>query len=328
MEFRIATSIERDLIFDLVQTTIKDIYPRYYLQEIVEMFLSFHNKENIENDIKQNNSYVLEKDGQIVGTGTIQNNHITRVYVLPRYQRQGYGTLIMGKLEKIISKNYNTILIDASLPACNLYYKRGYKTIAHGKWECSNEVWQIYEIMEKKAQKNSDLRLRPYKEQDADVVVSWIKDEESLRKWSADRFGNYPISKDDINSKYMQNNGDCIEEDNFYPLTAFDESGVVGHLILRYTDASKSVIRLGFVIVDNTKRGKGYGKQMILLALKYAFEIFKASKVTLGVFDNNESAYNCYKAAGFKETGEEISCEFFGENWNIIELEVHSDEWF
>ncbi len=167
------------------------------------------------------------------------------------------------------------------------------------------------------------LRLRPYKSCDAENIISWIKDEEALRKWSSDRFGDYPITSDDINSKYLKHNGDCIETDNFYPMTAFDEGGVVGHLILRYTDTEKKVIRFGFVIVDDTKRGKGYGKQMLTLALKYAFDLFGAEKVTLGVFDNNKPAYYCYKAAGFVETGEEMFCELFGKQWRIVEMEVN-----
>ena len=166
------------------------------------------------------------------------------------------------------------------------------------------------------------LRLRQYKTCDADSIVNWIKDEDVLRKWSSDRFGDFPITSEDINNKYIGNNGDCIESDNFYPLTAFDESGVVGHLILRYTDEEKKVIRFGFVIVDDSKRGKGYGKQMLTLAIKYAFEIFGAEKITLGVFDNNEPAYYCYKAAGFKENGEEMFCELFGEQWRIVEMEI------
>lgn len=167
-----------------------------------------------------------------------------------------------------------------------------------------------------------ELRLRQYKPCDANTIVGWIKSEEMLRKWSADRFGEYPISAQDINLKYLNNNGDCAEADNFYPMIAFDESGVVGHFIMRYTDAEKSTVRFGFVIVDDTKRGQGCGKQMLRLALKYAFEIFRASKVTLGVFENNEPAYRCYKAAGFIENGETYSCELFGEQWKIINMEV------
>lgn len=32
------------------------------------------------------------------------------------------------------------------------------------------------------------LRLRQYKSCDADSIVSWIKDEDTLRKWCSDRF--------------------------------------------------------------------------------------------------------------------------------------------
>lgn len=99
-----------------------------------------------------------------------------------------------------------------------------------------------------------ELRLRQYKPCDADSIASWIKDENAFRKWSSDRFGDFPLASEDINNKYIGNNGDCIESDNFYPLTAFDENGVVGHLILRYTDEEKKVIRFGFVIVDDSKK--------------------------------------------------------------------------
>lgn len=170
-----------------------------------------------------------------------------------------------------------------------------------------------------------NLRLRHYKPCDADSIISWIKDKDALRKWSSDRFGDYPITSEDINNKYINNNGDCIEPDNFYPLTAFDDNGVVGHLILRYTDEAKKVIRFGFVIVDDTKRGKGYGKQMLTLAIKYAFDIFGAEKITLGVFDNNQPAYFCYKAVGFVATGEEEFCQLFGKQWRIVEMEINKN---
>lgn len=171
-----------------------------------------------------------------------------------------------------------------------------------------------------------ELRLRQYKPCDADCIASWIRDEETFRKWSAGRFGDFPITGADINGKYIGHNGDCIEHDNFYPMTAFDESGAKGHLILRYTDAEKKVIRFGFVIVADSKRGKGYGTQMLALAQKYAFEIFGAEKITLGVFADNTPAYHCYKAAGFRETGEELSCELPGGR-RIVEMEITKEEW-
>ena len=60
---------------------------------------------------------------------------------------------------------------------------------------------------------------------------------------------------------------------------------------------------------------------MMSLAVKYAFEILKIKRVTLGVFDNNEIAHNCYKSAGFID---EKYCKdvfkYKDENWGIYEM--------
>lgn len=325
MEFKMAKQENAEQVYELVQETIKAVYPKYYLPEIVEMFCEYHSHDNVLKDIKARNTYILLKGETLVGTGSIQENHITRVYVLPRFQGKGYGTYIMKQLEEQIRKNYDIVDIDASLPACRLYQRLGYATVDHGIWECKNGVIQVYEIMKKELNTMKDhLKLRPYKPSDAEAIVSWIKDERALRKWSSDRYGAYPISAEDINHKYLDCNGDCEEPDNFYPMTLVDEGGPVGHLILRYTDEAKSVIRFGFVIVDDSRRGRGYGKKMLQMAIRYAFDMLKAEKITLGVFENNPSAYFCYKAAGFQEIPmeEEFLFEILGEQWKCIELEV------
>lgn len=174
------------------------------------------------------------------------------------------------------------------------------------------------------------LRLRTYKNCDAKTILTWCKDEISFRKWTSDRYESFPITDVDMNQKYVDCNGDCAEEDNFFPMTAFDESGVVGHFIMRFTDEKKHVLRLGFVIVDDSKRGKGYGKEMINLALKYAFEIMKVEKVTIGVFENNAPAYHCYKTAGFKEVPlkEDVFCNVCGEMWKILELQIKAEDYY
>lgn len=164
------------------------------------------------------------------------------------------------------------------------------------------------------------LHLRPYKPCDAESILRWLPDEDALRRWSSDRFGAYPITADDINRKYLDCNGDCPEPDNFYPFTACDEEGAAGHLILRYTDKARKVIRFGFVIVNNEKRGRGYGRQLLTLATHYAFDFLGAERITLGVFAHNEPALRCYRAVGFCETGEVHRCQINGQPWEIIEM--------
>lgn len=42
------------------------------------------------------------------------------------------------------------------------------------------------------------LRLRPYKNCDAKTIISWCKDEEAFRKWTADRYETFPITEKDM----------------------------------------------------------------------------------------------------------------------------------
>ena len=52
--------------------------------------------------------------------------------------------------------------------------------------------------------------------------------------------------------------------------------------------------------------------------------IFGANKVSLGVFENNESAYYCYKAIGFEDVSQDEIEKYtvMGEEWNCLELEM------
>lgn len=174
------------------------------------------------------------------------------------------------------------------------------------------------------------LYLRPYKKDDAKTIISWCEDETVFRKWTSDRYDKYPITEQDMNFKYFDCNGDCVEEDNFYPMVACDENGMVGHCIMRYVGGNHRIMRIGFVIVDDNKRGHGYGKKMIRLAIEYAFRIAGAEQVTIGVFENNQSAYYCYKAAGFQDVHlkEDEICELFGEKWKILELALTRKDYF
>lgn len=159
------------------------------------------------------------------------------------------------------------------------------------------------------------LRLRPYKPCDAEKIVTWIQDEVGFAKWSAGIL-EYPLTAEGLNAHYkaQENNED------YWTMVAFDESGVVGQFIMRFVEGNKKSIRLGFIIVDSSKRGKGYGKGMLELALKYAFEILKVEEVTLGVFKNNPSACKCYQSLGFEEVGIEGTYEILGEQWVCQEL--------
>lgn len=169
------------------------------------------------------------------------------------------------------------------------------------------------------------LRLRPYKDCDAEYIAGWIKTEKSFYQWCAGRYEKYPLTAEDIIAHYAEQ----AENDGFYEMTAMDGTVPVGHLILRFLDDEKKILRFGFVVIDDTIRGRGYGREMLELALKYAFEILKAEKVTIGVFENNSAAYHCYKSVGFCESQSEKPeiLHLMGEDWRCIYLEIGEEKW-
>ncbi len=161
--------------------------------------------------------------------------------------------------------------------------------------------------------------LRDYKEEDGAIIAGWLRSEEELYRWSADRFNKYPLSGNDINENYARQ----IETGRFFPLTAVDENGdAVGHFIIRYPrDDDDSSVRFGFIIVNPLRRGKGYGKEMLLLGIAYVREHFLASRIDLGVFDHNEAAKHCYEAVGFREY-ERCECSLPPGTWIRIGMEL------
>ena len=157
------------------------------------------------------------------------------------------------------------------------------------------------------------LRLRPYKTSDADRILSWTSDERAFYKWSAGVLGEYPITREQFGFV-----------NDLMAFTAIDNDAIVGFFTMRRPTESYDVLRFGFVIVDPEKRGKGYGKAMLTLGTKFAKDIFGAKKVSLGVFENNQAAYHCYKAVGFQDVVLEEPETYFvlGEEWKCLELEM------
>lgn len=168
-----------------------------------------------------------------------------------------------------------------------------------------------------------NLTLRPYQTSDAAVITSWLKSEYLMRQWCADRYEHYPVTPEDMNTYHER----YIDGQHSRALTMVDNDEVVGYITLRTPTDNPTEQRVGFVIVDDSRRGRGLGKALVSMAVRYAFETLGASKVSLGVFENNPSAIHCYEAAGFHQVSlpETESYKCLGEKWNCIEMEQHKE---
>ena len=131
----------------ITHITIMEIYPKYYPPGAVEFFLKHHSDESIVNDIEDGKVYLLIDDGDVVGTVTISENDINRLFVMPHYQHKRYGRTLLDFAEKEILKNYSFVEMDASLPAKRIYRKRGYKETAYNTVKTDNGDYLCYDVM-------------------------------------------------------------------------------------------------------------------------------------------------------------------------------------
>lgn len=146
---RLAEMKDVEIVLQITRDTISEIYSHYYAKGVVDFFLKHHSRENVLSDIDQEIVWLLEEDGCMVGTVTIKENAINRLFILPEYQSRGYGSQLMEFAENKIAEEFRYIHIDSSLAAKEMYLKRGYKEKKTCKIEAENGDILIYDEMEK-----------------------------------------------------------------------------------------------------------------------------------------------------------------------------------
>lgn len=136
-------------VAEIVEKTIKAIYPHYYPPGAVQFFLDLHDEQRIREALAREEIYFSVVQGEIVGTGSIRGNEICRLFILPEYQAKGYGGRLMDLLEAMVFRRYRQVHIDASFPAESMYLKRGYRIKTYEKIETESGDYLCYHTMER-----------------------------------------------------------------------------------------------------------------------------------------------------------------------------------
>ncbi|MBQ9015989.1 MAG: GNAT family N-acetyltransferase [Firmicutes bacterium] len=155
------------------------------------------------------------------------------------------------------------------------------------------------------------IRIRPFRGGDEQEILKWCPDEDTFYKWSFGVLGEFPLTGEKF-----------AKTEKYSRFTAIDGSDVVGFFTVRNPGQRLEELRFGFVIVDPARRGQGIGKTMLRQGLSYAFTIYQAKRVSLGVFEQNRPAFACYSAIGFTRTGETETYSIRGEELEVIEMAV------
>ena len=152
MPIRPATKNDRETVPRIAHETISAIYPHYYPRGAVDFFLNHHHPEAIRRDIEKGLVYLATDENDVpVGTVTLRENEILRLFVLPQFQGKGYGKMLLDFAENAVAKQFDTIIVDASLPAKSLYLKRSYRETAYHRLPTENGDYLCYDVMEKDA---------------------------------------------------------------------------------------------------------------------------------------------------------------------------------
>ena len=162
------------------------------------------------------------------------------------------------------------------------------------------------------------MRIRPYLNKDFDIISQWIVDERSHALWCTNLIP-YPFEKEGFDD-LLQQAEERFEDSPFVATT--DDGKVVGFFCFS-VNLNTNEGMLKFVVIDETMRNKGYGCEMIKLAVRYAFEIAKADAVQLNVFPENPGAKKCYQKVGFKERAlTENAFSFRDESWGRCNMVI------
>lgn len=169
------------------------------------------------------------------------------------------------------------------------------------------------------------MRLRPFIFAcDFDEIKNWISDARTHAMWCANIF-KYPLEKENFENALS----DVASKFGDSPFVATTDDGkVVGFFCYSANlDANEGMLK--FVMVDPLRRGKGFGKAMLRLAIEYAFKITKVDAVQLNVFSENAAAKKCYESVGFAERKTEANAfRFENEFWSRCNMAIRKTPTF
>jgi ribosomal protein S18 acetylase RimI-like enzyme len=134
------------------------------------------------------------------------------------------------------------------------------------------------------------LHIRPRTAGDCAVIVSWIADAGALYQFTGSRL-RWPLTVAQLT--------EMEDQDVFTAWTLTDKASdaTIGHFDLTI---EKHVARIGRVIIDPARRGRGLAGVLMRFALEQA-QLLGAESAQLNVIANNQAAIRTYLRAGFSE---------------------------
>ncbi len=132
------------------------------------------------------------------------------------------------------------------------------------------------------------MQLRAARAEDIDALMAWFPDEASVRNWGGPFF-DYPFDRESFHR-------DCKWRDMAtYCLESHGTLQGFGQIYERY-----GRVNLARLVVNPSARGCGLGQLLVNALIDESRGTLGLGEAGLFVYRSNESAYFCYRAAGFE----------------------------
>ena len=130
---------------ELIHRTLDVSYSEVYPPRAVQFFKDYHSETKIIERYNKGEIFIVEKDGKLIGTGSIVGVDIFGVFVHPEFQNHGLGKALMKELEeKAISNGISEVALNVSLPSRKFYENLGYEIIEERAKDVGKGQWLHY----------------------------------------------------------------------------------------------------------------------------------------------------------------------------------------
>ncbi|WP_027339472.1 GNAT family N-acetyltransferase [Halonatronum saccharophilum] len=135
MKIRRAEEKDINSIWQLIKSNFDEVMINDHSKEICEKFKNHNKPEKLREQMRWKEVYVVENDGEVVGTGAIANfgdgdspkYSISNFFIKPELHRMGIGRFIFNKLlESVKKKGVERFYVPSSRTGLDFYKNVGF----------------------------------------------------------------------------------------------------------------------------------------------------------------------------------------------------------
>ena len=147
---------------------------------------------------------------------------------------------------------------------------------------------------------SENIILRPLKDIDFDKYLTWHSDPE-IRFQAL--MHPHLVSEQIERGWFLEAQSDISNNKTIFSIVHKSDDKLIGYFQLTSINMINRNALLGIVIGDKEYQGKGFGKEILVLGIDYAFNSLGLKKLSLEVNVENKKALKLYQNIGFIKEG-------------------------